>query len=252
MTRATDRFLVSETSVLPMSEPGGSDRSLRRELCWTRVVCITFTLMCTAVCALVFAQLLPGCKGTGHGNKENGSEAPHRDTQIGARCEDFGLDEAGSAEPHPAFLKIDCRSLSASAQYFLIWERMKFGSFNLSEKNDTLIFPSDGMYRISLQVTYRGTDQVPSAMKNILQHHLFVYSDSYQTERTILSAFETVYYDSSTWRKSLYSEGIFKFHKGDTLKVQTSDLRLIDCDGNPGTKTFLTVHLHGAAPVSCV
>ncbi|XP_026886592.2 tumor necrosis factor ligand superfamily member 15 isoform X2 [Electrophorus electricus] len=167
-----------------------------------------------------------------HGAKANGSET----SQFRA------LADGGSKEPYQAFLKIACKHPPSAHDTLLMWEQNKLFGFRLSSDSATLIVPSAGMYRIALQVTYRGTDQVSSSKQMILEHHLAVLSDSYQQDRTMLSAFETVYSENTNWRKSLYSEGIFNFQKGDGLKVKTSNLRLVDCDGNVGTKTFLTAY----------
>uniref|UniRef100_A0A4W4FFH8 THD domain-containing protein n=1 Tax=Electrophorus electricus TaxID=8005 RepID=A0A4W4FFH8_ELEEL len=136
----------------------------------------------------------------------------------------------------PFWTVFACKHPPSAHDTLLMWEQNKLFGFRLSSDSATLIVPSAGMYRIALQVTYRGTDQVSSSKQMILEHHLAVLSDSYQQDRTMLSAFETVYSENTNWRKSLYSEGIFNFQKGDGLKVKTSNLRLVDF-----SEMFLTV-----------
>ncbi|KAK1787099.1 hypothetical protein P4O66_017476 [Electrophorus voltai] len=239
LAHAGARVAVSETRVLMKGDAAlRSHRALRRELCFTRLGAGAFTLLCTAVSLLFFSQHLAACKVR--------SRAPESAPCSCPKCSETSqfraLADGGSKEPYQAFLKIACKHPPSAHDTLLMWEQNKLFGFSLSSDSATLIVPSAGMYRIALQVTYRGTDQVSSSKQMILEHHLAVLSDSYQQDRTMLSAFETVYSENTNWRKSLYSEGIFNFQKGDGLKVKTSNLRLVDCDGNVGTKTFLTAY----------
>ncbi|KAL7884032.1 hypothetical protein AOLI_G00068020 [Acnodon oligacanthus] len=214
-----------------------SHRALRRELCITRMaILILALLLCSTFCLLFFIQQRPACNEKGHIAMAN-AELPVRvDAQVAAR-------EASPEKPPSASLSISCPAISAPDPGYIKWE-MKRGlvGFSLGTDNESLVVHQDGTYRISVQVTYRGRDDVSCEEQIVLSNELERYTEGYVRALTVLELYETIYCSSFTWRKSMYSEEVLTLGKGDTLKLQSNSRSLLDCDRNVGAKTFLTVH----------
>ncbi|XP_036434117.1 uncharacterized protein si:ch211-158d24.4 [Colossoma macropomum] len=214
-----------------------SHRALRRELCITRMaVIILVLLLCSTFSLLFFIQQRPACNDRGHNVKTNG-ELPLRVVpQVAAR-------EDNPEKPPSASLSILCPASSAPQPGYIKWAiKRELVGFSLGTDNESLVIHQDGTYRISLQVTYRGREDALCDELIILSNQLDRYTKAYEQAMSTLSVYETIYCKSFTWRKSMYSEEVLTLEKGDTLKLRSSDLSLLDCDGNVRTKTFLMAH----------
>lgn len=123
----------------------------------------------------------------------------------------------------------------------MTWMERDTNGFRLGKDNESLEVDQDGKYRVSLQVTYRGTDKVSCSSQILLFYRLAVYSNAYPYN-VLLTVYETIFCKETHWRKTLTSTGVFDLQQGDVLKVESSDLRLLDCDEKVGTKTLFMVH----------
>ena len=122
------------------------------------------------------------------------------------------------------------------------WEARRLVGFSLGSDNASLVALKAGTYTVSLQVTYRSKGKVSCKESIILSHQLQRYTDGYGDIED-LSVYETVYCQNSEWIKSMYSEAEVTLMKTDTLRVQSSQIGLIDCDGKVWNKTFFRVQL---------
>lgn len=87
-----------------------------------------------------------------------------------------------------------------------------------------LVVPTTGVYRVFLQVTYesKGSDEDEPMVSNSVS----VLEESYKKERCILTAFDTVSC-SKTWRKTLYTSGLFFLEAHAELRTTSSHHDLI-------------------------
>lgn len=118
-------------------------------------------------------------------------------------------------------------------------------SLTLEGNGKLLRVHRDGMYKVSLQITYTGTEKWKNTTNGsyILQHNIKYHTDSYGIEALpLLTYIETVTFTSPYWSKSMFSEGIFFLQFGDRLEVGTNSLLLID--GNVEQKTVFVVYPH--------
>ncbi|XP_017537362.1 uncharacterized protein si:ch211-158d24.4 isoform X1 [Pygocentrus nattereri] len=222
-----------------------SHRALRRELCITRMASVILALLlCSSFCLLFFIQLhRPACNEKGQIAKAN-AELPLR---VGAHV---AAREPNPEKPPSASLHILCPVMSPdslktgyNSEGYIKWaiKPEPFG-FSLGTNNESLVIPQDGTYRISVQVTYRGREDVSCEEQIVLVNELQRSTQAYDVAITALELYETIYCSSFTWRKSMYSEGVLYLGKGDMLKLHSNNRSLLDCGGNVGLKTFLTVH----------
>ncbi|XDV48693.1 hypothetical protein PO909_018077 [Leuciscus waleckii] len=116
------------------------------------------------------------------------------------------------------------------------------------ERNGTLLrVRRDGTYKVSLQITYRGTEKWMNTKDGsyTLEHNIRHYTDRYSNGALLLLTYmETVNFTSPHWRKSMFSEGIFFLHSGDRLEVGTNSLPLIAVGQNMEQKTVFVVYPH--------
>jgi len=99
------------------------------------------------------------------------------------------------------------------------------------ENNTSLRVNHDGTYKVSLQITYRGTNEwmKTTGGSSTLEHNIKYHTDRYGNGALLLLTYiETVTFTSQYWKKSMFSEGIFFLQSGDRLEVGTNSLRLID------------------------
>ncbi|XP_066500229.1 lymphotoxin-beta [Hoplias malabaricus] len=218
-------------------------RDLRREMCVTRVtVIILLMLLCTTFTLLLFMQHLPACKGNGFSSKENGG------AQTAAHVSGSGLEQNTEVKPwNPgsASLMVHCYILSKNESSTIPWIiRLPQPSENYSLSQDSLhlVIPQDGFYRMWLQVTYHDIGGKWSKDQLSLRSELYTISNDHGSETPRLRVFETIPAKSNKWIKSVYSGDIFSLMKGDQIKVNSSHPLLIDCDGQVGAKTFLSIH----------
>lgn len=114
--------------------------------------------------------------------------------------------------------------------------------FNLEEDNESLKILHEGTYKVSLQITYRKFSEQPENEEILLQHDINHDTAAYPLDLPLLTHCETV--NSTNWRKSLFSEGIFYLNSGDKLKVFSNNLNLIDVGDKFVQKTFFVVYPH--------
>ncbi|KAK7135524.1 hypothetical protein R3I94_014255 [Phoxinus phoxinus] len=118
------------------------------------------------------------------------------------------------------------------------------------ENSTSLRVLHGGMYKVSLQITYRGTSEWCEWMNRAdgtynLQHNIKHHTDRYsQMALTLLTYVETVTFTSQYWRKSMFSEGIFFLEIGDRLEVGTNSLPLINVGNNLEQSTVFVVYPH--------
>ncbi|XP_056102483.1 uncharacterized protein si:ch211-158d24.4 [Rhinichthys klamathensis goyatoka] len=115
------------------------------------------------------------------------------------------------------------------------------------ENKTSLRVIRDGTYKVSLQITYRGTNEWMNTIDGsyILEHNIKHHTDRYSKEALLLLTYiETVTFTSRYWKKSMFSEGIFFLESGDRLEVGTNSLPLIDSGKNAGKKTVFVVYPH--------
>ncbi|KAF4070402.1 hypothetical protein AMELA_G00284980 [Ameiurus melas] len=209
-----------------------SHRTLRRELCFSRLVIVMLLITCMVVCGVMYIQQVPGTKNREIMSTEKTNETSRAFQTAGQE------DETVDAEiPLVASLTLEHRHYSGKAN--LTWKgHHTHLNTTLRDSGESLIIPQDGKYRLSLLITYWEKD--PQEGQCLLVHEITKYSDSYITPMTILSVHETVY-KTSTWYKSVFTEVIQVFNEGDRVKVQSENADLIDSAGQPGTKNLLTV-----------
>ncbi|KAI4884266.1 hypothetical protein NFI96_014362 [Prochilodus magdalenae] len=225
-----------------------SHRLLRRELCITRMaIVVLLLLLSTTFCLLFFFQPTSACNDKGHNAKANGDVPLKPGAQVDTRRDD-------PEKPPSATLTIRCGTAPESesstspktspvASYGNIeWEARRLVGFSLGSDNASLVALKAGTYTVSLQVTYRSKEKVSCKDSIILSHQLQRYTDAYG-DIEVLNVYETVYCQNTEWMKSMYSEAEVTLMKKDTLRVQSSQIGLIDCDGKVWNKTFLRVHL---------
>ncbi|KAK3540468.1 hypothetical protein QTP70_031659 [Hemibagrus guttatus] len=183
-------------------------RALRRELCISRVVIFILMIACTAFCAILYIQQVPNAKNNGMMSKD----------------------------------KANVRTPPSSARSNLTWEAYppRFSNITLLDYGESLVFPRGGWYRLGLQITYMHDSTNPVEGQIHLAHKITKYSDSYSEPITVLSVCDTVY-KKGPWFKSIFSEVLQVFIKGDRIKVESENALLIDTAGDMWTKNFLTV-----------
>lgn len=117
------------------------------------------------------------------------------------------------------------------------------------ENNTSLSIRQTGTYKVSLQITYRGTDKWQKWMERenrssyTLQHNIKYHTHRYKGKPlNLLTYRETVTFKDTYWTKSMFSEGIFFLESGDILHVETNSLPLIDVGNN--LETVFVVYPH--------
>ncbi|XP_077078922.1 uncharacterized protein LOC143732112 [Siphateles boraxobius] len=118
----------------------------------------------------------------------------------------------------------------------------------LSLENSTFLrVLHDGTYKVSLQITYRGTYEWMKTTNgcSTLEHTIKYHTDRYNEKALpLLTYMETVTFTSHYWKKSMFSEGIFFLESEDRLEVGTNSLPLIDVGENVKQKTVFVVYPH--------
>ncbi|KAG7331986.1 hypothetical protein KOW79_003820 [Hemibagrus wyckioides] len=210
-------------------------RTLRRELCISRMVIFILLIACTVFCAILYLQQVPNGKNndmskdkaneTFAGYKAISQEATKRDVQTNL----------------VAFLRIKTPESNKS---ILEWEAYppdeRFSNFTLLDNGESLVIPRGGWYRLGLQITYMEESTTPKEGQIHLAHNITRYSDSYPVLIPVLSVYDTVY-QKKPWFKSIFSEVVHVFIKGDRVKVESQNWQLIKSGGDMLSKTFLTV-----------
>ncbi|KAF1388782.1 hypothetical protein PFLUV_G00066230 [Perca fluviatilis] len=101
------------------------------------------------------------------------------------------------------------------------------GGFNYSDGN--LVVPRKGIYSVFLQLTYERKKelQCPSDNKLKLTNEVFVISDHYNRDITLLSSVDTVICNMEQWSKSTYTGGLFFLEANSRLRVNSTYRDLI-------------------------
>ncbi|MCJ8735416.1 hypothetical protein PDJAM_G00246810 [Pangasius djambal] len=203
-------------------------RTLRREMCISRTVIFLLLSTCMAFCVILYVQQDHASKNKESKEKANETCATFQTGNAEARKVDDQTPPMASLSIHPN-----------STKPILTWQahHRHMNDFCLKGACESLIIPQDGKYRLGLQITYG--EENPKEEQIDLAHYIVMYSDSYKDPMTILSVHETVY-KKRTWYKSVFSEVIYVFSKGDRVKVQSDNAKLIDRSGQVWTKNFLT------------
>lgn len=134
-----------------------------------------------------------------------------------------------------------------SAKANLTWWRYHrlMEDFCSGESCESLIIPQDGKYRLSLQIIYSGgIPKNPPDLQIKLAHKIVMYHDMERpvTLRTVYET-ETVH-ENSPWFKSVSSEVIYVFRKGDKIMVESENADLIYTpDVDWWTINLLTIQL---------
>lgn len=133
---------------------------------------------------------------------------------------------------------------SLSARSYLPWEAYpsdeRFSNFTLLDNGESLVIPRGGWYRLGLQITYN--EKFSNEKKIHLAHNITKHSDSYHLPIKVLSVYDTVYKNDIGF-KSMFSEVVHVFIKGDRVKVWSNNQQLIERGGDTLSKTFLTIQL---------
>uniref|UniRef100_A0A3Q3MZW5 THD domain-containing protein n=1 Tax=Mastacembelus armatus TaxID=205130 RepID=A0A3Q3MZW5_9TELE len=109
---------------------------------------------------------------------------------------------------------------------YLEWESEKgkaycHGGFNYT--NGYLVVPTEGMYRVFLQITFEGKDDFHCDDDHLaLTIKVFEKSNQYNANMPLLSSVDTVSCNMGKWSKSLYTNALFKLYANSTLCVQSS------------------------------
>ncbi|XP_072538633.1 uncharacterized protein [Salminus brasiliensis] len=217
-----------------------TQRALKRELCVTRAAVIVLVLLLALCLCLMFFVQNPACKDRGHDGRENEAQ-DHQIVQAQVAAYDPDSDP-DPKQPPSASLKVNCVDIAARPTGNITWKE-KQPTVGFTLQGESLVIPKDGMYRISLQVTYRNTDTKRESQQIMLSHSVVVYyKGSPNQSRTFLEVFEYIYWKDFMWKKTKYSQDVLNLQKGDILTVQASNLSFIDCGGDVGAKTFLMAH----------
>ncbi|XP_078106127.1 lymphotoxin-alpha-like [Sander vitreus] len=113
---------------------------------------------------------------------------------------------------------------------YLKWESINgnafcHGGFNCSSTN--LVVPRKGLYSVFLQITYEGDFSCPSDEELRLTNEVFVISDNYNMDVSLLSSVNTVNCSMDRWIKSTYTGGLFFLEANSRLRVTSSKHDLI-------------------------
>ncbi|KAJ7994052.1 hypothetical protein DPEC_G00261940 [Dallia pectoralis] len=109
-------------------------------------------------------------------------------------------------------------------------------------ENGSLIVPSDGNYRIYLQIWFRKTDTFHCNEKVlVLNQTVLLYAKGYTDKDPLLVSSDTVNCREQYWEKTLYTSGIFALQAGDRLCVEKV-IRFQELMFPHETKTFFGAH----------
>ncbi|XP_053480053.1 uncharacterized protein LOC128607337 [Ictalurus furcatus] len=225
----------SYTMLMELDAIARSHRTLRRELCISRLLIFCLLITCMVVCGVTYIQQVPGSKNNETVHKEKANE-----TRTEFLTDGQENDIIDAQTPLLASLTLEKNFYSVSAN--LTWKSYHrcLDDFSLTDSGESLLIPQDGKYRLSLLITY--WEQDPQEGQSVLTHFINNYPIGNSKPVTILSVYETVY-KTSTWYKSMFSEVIHVFNEGDRVKVRSENASLIDSAGQPSTKNLLTVQL---------
>ncbi|XP_060738143.1 uncharacterized protein si:ch211-158d24.4 [Tachysurus vachellii] len=213
-----------------------NQRSLRRELCISRMLIFILLIVCTVSSVIRCIQQIPNGKNNDIMNKEKANETF---ASFISTSED--VNSADVQTPLTAFLKIaGCPNLTRP---WLTWTpySQRFSNFTLIDDGETLVMPHSGWYHFNLQITYAGKENNPMERQINLSHNIFKYSDSYNWKPVIINTVYETVYSEKHWAKSVSSEVSHVLKKGDKVKVLSRNVPLIDCGGDPWTRNFLVV-----------
>ncbi|KAI5622153.1 hypothetical protein C0J50_18537 [Silurus asotus] len=209
-----------------------NNRALRRDLCVSRVIILALLVTHTAFCVLLYIQPASGGK-----NNETLKESLHL-AQKDEGTNDIQNPEDYFFSPLVAKMAVEYNQIYKVTMRFI---HNQLEDFKLDDRNQSLLIPFDGKYRLGLQITYSGKDDNEDIIH--LEHKIFNNSPSYgDQDLLVLSAVDTVCC-KQLCRKSIYSETISVFSMGDKIRVESNNIRLIDHGGQPGTQNFLTLQL---------
>lgn len=99
------------------------------------------------------------------------------------------------------------------------------GGFNYS--NGDLVVPRKAMYRVFLQITFIINCEEDPKTERKVWNNVYVYSDAYEVDTTLLSSVDMVACRGHSWYKSMYTAGLFFLEANDRLRVKSSDPKLI-------------------------
>lgn len=230
-------------------------RALKRELYFTRAAVLVLVLALVLVLSLGFCLLFyiefPACKDKGHDGRANNQDhqkasrlqsdpkQPHLDSPN--ENQDHQQEDASdSKQPYSAYLQADDCTYSAQDKEYVTWVLKRHLVNFTMQDSKSLVVPKDGMYRISLQITYRnGVSKKVEPEHILLSHKVLVYQTGYRNQsRPVLEAYDFVYWPvESHWCKTMYSEVDFIMNQGDIIMVESSNPSYIKC----GATSFLSV-----------
>ncbi|XP_067268664.1 uncharacterized protein si:ch211-158d24.4 [Pseudorasbora parva] len=237
METGRDEIAVVLMEPMPVSRRKTKYRSLRRQVYFFQSISVLFCVTCCLFTAM-YASYPAACK-------ENGMlEAPK--IAMHHQAPESNSSEEMTEEQAP-FIRLTVKNDTFAKQGHVPWMYNGYQPYNeyftLDEDLESLMILRDGMYKVSLQITYRGIEKYDYPCT--LQQDIINYSVGYGGQPLpLLTYLETVNFTSPPWIKSLFSEGIFYLEKGDRLKVWTNSLLLIDVGEKVSQKTVFLVYPH--------
>ncbi|XP_074527186.1 lymphotoxin-alpha [Halichoeres trimaculatus] len=156
-----------------------------------------------------------------HTDLESPSAVPTGDKEEPRHCTDFTTPSAMLTAPEGVITKgkyLDWESTDGNAHCC--------GGFIYS--SGRLVVPRQGMYRVFLQITFEsGAEPCASARELKLTNIVYLSRVKYPKDVALLSSVDTVTCSLVSWRKSLYTSGLFLLEANSTLLVTSSSPELI-------------------------
>ncbi|XP_072289855.1 tumor necrosis factor ligand superfamily member 15 [Eucyclogobius newberryi] len=203
-----------------------------------RVIAVSTVLLLLMVLAILVLLMFGTPAGLRHRNKE--PESQHNLPE--ARSEKLQSDQDFS---HPSALLTIVNETRPS---FLEWRSDLGNGYNkgmiISEEN--VIVPTNGMYRLYLQVTFDFFSHESSVKEEICEDDLMSLEISVQRLNNRYMHFRTLLVSKDTmscshgWTKSMSTTGTFKLEANSLLRVQLLHKELVY---NQDTHTFFGVEL---------
>ncbi|XP_051964856.1 uncharacterized protein LOC127630971 [Xyrauchen texanus] len=228
----------------PVSRLKTQYRSLQRQMCLVQFMTVFLCISC-CMFTLVYQPFASSCKGneikktTEIGMQRQAPESHSRENII--------LGQRPTRFTRLTFKQKPVVSDAGNVTWILKRPEPDHNEFfTLDNDNESLKVHHDGIYKISLQIMYRGLEGYfnDGEHHGILHHEIHHYTDSYPGVLPLLTYMDTVNFKSPYWKKTLFSEGIFSLKAGDRLKVWSSHLILIDVGGKVERKTFFVAYPH--------
>ncbi|KAK6481101.1 tumor necrosis factor ligand superfamily member 15-like [Huso huso] len=126
---------------------------------------------------------------------------------------------------------------------FLPWEHQHGQAFlknGLDYQDNALVFPISGDYFVYTQVTFREIYKKEKCEPRMLKQTITKVTDKYPVPTELATASKTVC-ETGMWVKTIYVGAIFQLDKGDRLKVNVSNISLVDLTSEK--KTFFGAYL---------